>query len=759
MGTARAHLLPGAPRAGLAVVGGLAVLGLAAAPGGGPGSVTGTATVVLTGALTLALGGVLHWRALRVRQERAVWTRLTVTAALLGLGALGTALCSVVPGWQDAGALPACCAVVVTFPAVYGGLLRWNRYSTSLADPNDTLNGCSAVAVAVAIGNLVVDHVGGRLDELPDWRLQPLLAAAAATVVYIGTTWVMAVIAELRRDPRIWLVTGALTAVCAASLIGLVTSGTALGWLTGLTALAVALVSAAAALQPRPSTPQPADPVDSTVGAFVVITVATLSLAVDALTGPTWVTTACAGAAAIGSSLRLLVNVRDLAQLAISRREALTDDLTGLANRRAVVRQIEDLCSAGDGFALALIDLDKFKEVNDGLGHSAGDDLLRLVARRLESRVRQGELVGRLGGDEFAVVVPITGGQDQVAAATALGAHLQSWVGEPYELAGLTLHVGVSAGIAVHGHPAGGTGSCSTQLLRHADTAMYEAKRTGAGAVLHDSSRHVDTSGRLALVEELRTGLATGQLVLHHQPQVDVRTGRTVGVEALVRWEHPTRGLLTPADFLPLAELHGLMGPLTERVLQQAVAQLAQWRRERVPLRMSVNLSASNLLDTGLPGRLADLLAQHGVPASALVLEVTETVLMSDPELSMTVVSALADLGSAVSIDDFGTGYASLTYLRELPVAELKLDRSFTADLLTDARAAAIVSSTIELAHRLGLRVVAEGVEQVSTLAQLEALGCDETQGYLHARPLPAAELRTWLAAAEPLLPPVPVQA
>jgi diguanylate cyclase len=264
--------------------------------------------------------------------------------------------------------------------------------------------------------------------------------------------------------------------------------------------------------------------------------------------------------------------------------------------------------------------------------------------------------------------------------------------------------------------------------------------------VVFDAARHTDNSGRLTLVEELRTALETGELVLHYQPQVDVFTGRTVGVEALVRWQHPTRGLLSPAEFLALAEVHGLLGALTENVLAQAVAQAARWQQEGLDVRMPVNLSASNLLDIHLPERVRALLQLHGLPPSALVLEVTETVLMSDPELSLTVVGALAALGTTVSIDDFGTGYASLTYLRELPVAELKPDRSFTTDLLTDARTAAIVSSTIELAHRLGLRVVAEGVEHSATLTQLQALGCDESQGYLRSPPLPAEIFSRWLS-------------
>jgi EAL domain-containing protein (putative c-di-GMP-specific phosphodiesterase class I) len=226
-----------------------------------------------------------------------------------------------------------------------------------------------------------------------------------------------------------------------------------------------------------------------------------------------------------------------------------------------------------------------------------------------------------------------------------------------------------------------------------------------------------------------------------------VATGRITGVEALVRWAHPTRGLLLPADFLPLAEVHGLMGTLTETVLEQAVSQAASWHREGRRLPVSVNLSASNLLDAGLPARVSELLSTHALSPDLLVLEVTESVLLTDPDRSLAVVGALADLGVTVSIDDFGTGYSSLAYLRDLPVAELKLDRSFTVDLLTDARTEAIVASTVALAHRLGLRVVAEGVEDQATLRHLESLDCDVSQGYLHARPLPADRFEQWLAA------------
>jgi diguanylate cyclase (GGDEF)-like protein len=697
-------------------------------------------SVALAVLLLAGLGRLLVWRTGVDQPGRDVWGRLGVSGVVLAVGVLATLAGTLVPDWEDLGGLPLAVATVVVFPLVYGGLLKWNRFSTSVADPNDVLNGVSAVLVATALANIALGHVGGPLAALPDWRLQPLLAAAATAVVYLGTAWVMTVIAGLRSDLRIWLVSGALTAVFGAAALGLVTADAAPGAAAGVVAAGLALLVVAAAQQAPRSTPQPADPADSTVGAVVIIGVATGILVVAATTTPSWPAICCAALAAIGSSLRLLVNVRDLSELAVSRREALTDELTSLPNRRAVLRHVEWLCASGTPFVLGLVDLDKFKEVNDGLGHAAGDDLLRMIARRLEQLLPAGSVVGRLGGDEFAVVTPVT-------AATAtevtgrLGTGLLGRFTDPFQVAGLSLHADLCVGLALHEDDDHDSSGCATLLLRRADAALYDAKRSGASAVVWDPARHEDTSGRLALVEELRTGMGRGELVLHYQPQVVVGTGRTVGVEALVRWQHPTRGLLAPAEFLPAAELHGLMGQLTETVLVQAVTQAAEWHRAGRDLRVSVNLSVSNLLDRSLPGRVADLILLHGLPASSLVLEVTETVLMSDPESSLAVLDAIAATGIAVSIDDFGTGYASLSYLRQLPVTELKLDRSFTSDLLTDQRTDAIVSGTIDMAHRLGLRVVAEGVEQLATLRRLEELGCDESQGFLHSRPVPADDL------------------
>jgi len=745
----RLRLLPGASRWPLGLVTLLAVAQVAALVGGYAGLLgreTGDGVHrVLAVAVQATTVAVLFRRVRTMPLEIALWRRLTAASAVLCVAVLGTSLLTVLLPGQEWGTGSLAWAQVLTFPLVYGGLVGWNRYSTSLADPHDTINGVSAVLAVIAVGNALLVNTTDGLSGREWWQEQALLAQTAMAFVVLGTAMSVAFIAAIARDLRPWLLAGGVIVQLVTAATGAVLQDPLLGW-TGA-AVAAACTCVAASLRPPPITPQPTDPAATTIGAFVVIVCSTAVLVVCALGPMSPAATWCAGLAAAGSSIRLLLNVRDLSQLAVSRKEALTDELTGLANRRAVLRRVQDLGDGSDGVVLALLDLDKFKEVNDGLGHSAGDDLLRLVAQRLDPTLSSSDVLGRLGGDEFAVVGRVPRGRPAAEHAGLLGQRLRSAFAEPFEVGGLSLHVEVSIGVA---HSGGGQGVSRSVLLRQADAAMYDAKRSGSGVAVYDSARHADSSGHLALVEEMRHGLATGEFVLHHQPQVDVQTGRTVGVEALVRWAHPVRGLLGPAEFLPLAEVHGLMGNLTDVVLRQAVAQAAVWRRQGRDLRVSVNLSASNLLDTALPVRVAGLLATHDVPPSMLVLEVTESVLLSDPDRSLAVVGALAALGTTVSIDDFGTGYASLTYLRQLPVAELKLDRSFTADLLTDARAAAIIASTIGLAHQLGLRVVAEGVEDLGTLNDLRLLGCDESQGYLHSRPLPAAELEAWLATQVP---------
>ncbi|NEK84633.1 bifunctional diguanylate cyclase/phosphodiesterase [Blastococcus saxobsidens] len=741
----RTRLLPGAPVITTTIVVVAAALLLAA----GQGRVDAVSATPTTGPWRLLLMGALHgglltvlfWRARQVAHERTVWSRIAAGAAIIAGAVPLAVLLGLSPDTRDAAVALTLWAPVAAFPLVYGGLVRWNRFSTNLADPNDTLNGASAVLAVVALVTLVLQlDSGSALPTSPTGPL-PVVAGFAVEFVILGTVATLPFLGNMGRDPRTWLVLGSFGVSFAGDTATLVSGARPGTWAWVVEPIAVACLALAAVLRPGRAEPQPADPTASTIGAFVVILASTGVLLVAALHGVGGPTTWCAALAATGSGVRLLVNVRELAVLAVTRREALTDELTGLANRRAMLRRMDELAGEGTPLALALLDLDKFKDVNDALGHAAGDHLLRMVATRLETVLRPGDLLARLGGDEFAVLAPLDSPLGD--SALALGRRLHDRLAEPFPIEGMVIHSAASVGLTVS---PGGEGSASpTQLLREADVAMYDAKRTASGPALYDSARHAGSSGNLALVADLRAALTGDELVLHHQPQLDVTTGRPVGVEALVRWQHPVRGLLGPGEFLPLAEVHGLMGTLTEVVLGRAVAQAAEWHRRGLDLRMSVNLSASNLLDAGLPGRVAELLAAHGLPAERLILEVTESVLLTDPDRSIAVVRRLADLGAGVSIDDFGTGYSSLAYLRDLPVAELKLDRSFTADLLTDERTEAIVSSTVELAHRLGLRVVAEGVEQPETFSYLQALGCDLSQGFLHSRPLPAEQFEEWL--------------
>jgi diguanylate cyclase (GGDEF)-like protein len=749
-GPLRSRLLPGAPRWWLALVLTTAVGGLLTGTGRtgatGQAATSGPLTAVLTVAPQVGLLAVLVWRARSVTHEHNVWRRIALGVAAMTTTVIAASGLALLPATREFAAAAVLWAPVVAFPWIYGGLVRWNRFRTNLADPNDSLNGFSAVLAVVAVANITVQLGTGPLATAPWWTVQPLLARFAVEFVIVGTVATLPFLGDMGRDPRTWLIVVAFGVSLTASTATL-TFGGRPGWAWVAGPIAVVCLALAAVLRPGRAQPQPADPTASTVGAFVVIVASTAVLVGGTLLlGGAGTATWCAALAATGCSVRLLINVRELAVLAATRREALTDELTGLANRRAMLRRVEELNSEGTPLTLALLDLDKFKEVNDALGHAAGDDLLRMVAARLKTVLRPGDVLGRLGGDEFAVIALMDTDAPLEDSALALGRRLHDRLAEPFPIEGLVIHSAVSVGATTSAGLCDDGSQAPTRLLREADVAMYDAKRSGAGVAVYDPARHADSSGHLALVEELRTALSRGQLVLHHQPQLDVATGATVGVEALVRWQHPVRGLLGPGDFLPLAEVHGLMGRLTEEVLVQAVRQAAEWRRNGLDLRMSVNLSASNLLDAGLPRRVDDLLTTHGLPPEGLVLEVTESVLLTDPDRSLAVVGGLAELGVTVSIDDFGTGYSSLAYLRDLPVSELKLDRSFTIDLLTDDRTEAIVASTIELAHRLGLRVVAEGVEDEATLHHLRSLDCDTSQGYLHARPLPADGLEQWLA-------------
>ena len=416
-----------------------------------------------------------------------------------------------------------------------------------------------------------------------------------------------------------------------------------------------------------------------------------------------------------------------------------TDALTGLPNRHALATDVASRLRAADArpSALLVLDLDRFKEVNDSLGHEAGDRLIGRISARLTGALRAGDLLARLGGDEFAV--HLHHADDK--RATAMARRLRAVTARPIVIDGLSLEVGLSIGIALSPEH----GSDLSGLLRKAEMAMYSAKTSRVGQRIYSAGDDSNDEARLRTLHELRIALAENQLVLHYQPKVDLPRDSVPGVESLVRWNHPTRGLLFPNEFLEVAEHGGLMRTLTRVVLELALDQAVLWQDQGRVLTVAVNLSSRSLLDYQLVNVVTRMLADRELPGSALMLEVTEEFLLVDRDRARNVLLRLRAAGVLIAVDDFGTGYSSLAYLRDLPIDELKLDQSFVIPMLDDDRASALVASSINLGHSLDLRIVAEGVETAEVLDQLVRFGCDVAQGYYLSRPAPAAELERWL--------------
>ncbi|WP_030337952.1 bifunctional diguanylate cyclase/phosphodiesterase [Micromonospora parva] len=425
--------------------------------------------------------------------------------------------------------------------------------------------------------------------------------------------------------------------------------------------------------------------------------------------------------------------------------DAVHDPLTGLANRAAMLSRGDQSLrqlSHDHPVALLLLDINQFKEVNDTLGHAAGDQLLRLTANRLNALVRTGDLLGRLGGDEFALLltaVPVLGDRAApMAHALRQAREIAERLAAPTEVAGVRMSIEVSVGVVV---AAAGTADL-TELLRRADIAMYQAKEGGGNVAAYDGARDAASTDQLALLAELREALTVDdQLVLALQPAVDLATGAPTGVEALIRWQHPRRGWLNPADFIRPVENSEQLGTFTRYVLNKALSVAAGWAREGLDVPISVNLSARSLLDPRLPVEIADALRRHQVPPHRLVLEITETVVMSELEVIDEVLATLRSMGVQLAVDDFGTGFSSLTFLTRIAVDELKVDRSFVIRMADSPEAAAIVRTTVGLAHELGLRVVAEGVETAEQRMALAELGCTSAQGYHFFKPMPADKI------------------
>lgn len=458
----------------------------------------------------------------------------------------------------------------------------------------------------------------------------------------------------------------------------------------------------------------------------------------------------------IGGAVVMTRYQRDLhSESEHNRYQALHDPLTSLPNRTLFKERtgsaLRAAARSGATVAVLLLDLNRFREVNDTLGHQYGDHLLLQVADRLSGSLRDPDSVARLGGDEFAILLPVSGWEGALAATQRAGAALHS----PFSIHDITLDVDASIGIAL-AEP----GDDVDTLMRHADVAMYEAKAAHQPFAEYEPSRDDNNLSRLILLGDLRRAVASGELTLYYQPKISTGAGTMSSVEALVRWQHPTLGLLQPDKFIPLAENTGIIHALTTEVLNLALGQARKWADEGRPIPVAVNISARSLLDCGFPAHVRELLEAHGVAPCLLSLELTETAVMTDHAVALTVLQFLDSMGVSLSIDDFGTGYSSMSYLKTLPLKELKIDRSFVMGMTNDPDSAVIVRSAIDLGHNLGMTVVAEGVEDSMTRSDLAGMGCDLVQGYEICKPVPARELELWMEARlvnSPILP-LPVQ-
>ena len=701
----------------------------------------------LVAAFEIAASALCISRAFGSRRGRAV-------PLTLGLGVLSWSIGDTLLTAQSAGgATPPIPSLADLFwlgfyPVVYVALVLLMRRHIRRLAPATWLDGAvaglGAAGVCAAFAfNTILHSVGGNAAAAtvatdlayPIGDVLLLVLAVGGTAIIPG-----------RKNPQWLLLAGAIAINAIGDTFNLfATSGSTshLGTVFNGIAWPTSILLISISVWVRPGHFNPLAP-QRTAGFLLPGLGACAGLAIllaDTVHPVTPVAIGLATATLVTVGIRLGLSVRRLRSLTEKRhQQAITDELTGLGNRRQLFYLLDgffaDLADRRTDHHLSLlyVDLDHFKEINDSFGHAAGDELLRQLGPRLQSSLRDTDVLVRVGGDELAVIVMDTDSEYATTVARRLMARLE----EPFVLHAVSVRISASIGIA----SAPTDAADSIGLLRCADLAMYRAK---VGPAAFEIYRHdIDDDGnRLRLVEELREAVEGGRFELHYQPQVDLHTGEITAVEALVRWPHPRLGMVPPLDFLPLAEEAGLMQSLTALVLEQAVTQCAAWHAAGQRLTVSVNVSATNLLDAGFGDTVTAVLARHHLPPSALILEITETTIIRDFDLCKLVIAQLRGLGLGVSIDDFGAGFTSLAYLGGLAVSELKLDRSFLTRLATGDkdRNQALVRATIALGHKLGMRVVAEGIEDHAALDLLTSLGCDLAQGYFISHPMPAQDL------------------
>jgi diguanylate cyclase len=704
---------------------------------------------ILQDAVYLLAALLVLTRAVAVRQDRGAWLLM---AGGLSCYAAGTIYWVAVLVELDPPPYPSVADAMwlAYYPFAYAAVLRLLRARQPRISAPTWLDGLIAAACAASFASVMfltgfAGDSGGSA-----WSAVVRLAYPTADIVLAGVllgAWAL----SGWRTERVWMLLLAGMGInTTANGIHMFETASGIyvpgGWPDALWSVALAVIVAAAWQRPKQASNRP--PARALVGMALPAVLACASMAMllygsspndpnDVLPRTSSLLAAGAIAAAI---VRMLLTVRAVEALADARRQARTDDLTELPNRRLFLEALDRDLHRRDSqapMAVAIVDLDRFKEINDSFGHHLGDRLLQMVAARLAEAFGNAGVLARLGGDEFGVLLPTAEADRAREIAFGLLAALR----RPFDLEQIALHIDASIGVAAF--PDHGTDRST--LLRHADIAMYNAKHDHSGVAVATGGPDDDTGRRrLTTLEELRTGLDRGGLILHYQPQMHLASGTVSGVEALVRWDHRSRGLIYPDGFLSLAEHAGLMGRLTMQVLEMALEQCHAWRADGLDLTVAVNLSASNLQEPALPGYVADALARHGVPPTALHLEVTEEVLVRDAARATDVLAELRAMGIRLAVDDYGTGYSSLAYLHALPVDDLKLDRAFVAHCDTDLRSAAIVKSTVELAHNLDMHMIAEGVENEAVLDRLRQWDCDLVQGYHLSRPQPPDRITAW---------------